>query len=414
MTTETTKPFDAKSLRADFPILGQQIHGKKPLVYLDNGASTQRPQQVINAIVNCYSNTYANVHRGNHTLAMRSDKLYEEARTRVARFIGSPRNHQVIFTSGTTVAINVVARSWGDTNVAAGDEILVTMMEHHSNIVPWQQLAQRTGATVRFIPLTEDGRLELDELDSLLSERTKVVAFTAVSNVLGTMNPVEEIARKAHQVGAMVVVDAAQHVPHETTDVTKWDADFIAFSGHKMLAPSGIGILWGKEELLESMPPFLGGGSMIQSVTLDGFTPGELPAKFEAGTPPIVPAIGLGAAIEYLEQVGLNEIATHERELTRRAHDVFSKIDGMRILGPNPDHKAGIVSFDIEGVNSNDLAVFLDLEGVAVRNGHHCAMPLHASLGLASSTRASFYLYNTFDEIDYTGEALKRVIAKLR
>lgn len=412
---ETEKlPIDPDVIRRDFPILDQTVHGNKELIYFDNAASTQRPNQVIDAVVRSYRESYANVHRGNHALAMASDELYEEARLKVADFIGAGTTSEIVFTSGATMALNIVARSWGDANIGAGDEILLTEMEHHSNIVPWQQLAERSGCRVRFLPISEDGLLRVDLLDDYLTERTKLFAFTAVSNVLGTINPVQELVQRARIAGALTVVDAAQHVPHEEMTVDQWDADFIAFSGHKMLGPSGIGILWGRRDLLEAMPPFLGGGSMISTVTQSGFTPGELPAKFEAGTPPIVPAIGLGAAIDYLQEVGLPSISQHERLLVTYAHQLLEEIDGLSIIGPTPKDKAGIVSFVVEGVNSNDLAVFLDLDGIAVRNGHHCAMPLHEKFGIASSTRASFYLYNTLDEVSRLAESLKKVIPKLK
>ena len=301
MIYENSMTFDPEKYRPDFPILGRMIHRDRPLVYLDNAASTQRPRQVIESIVDTYENHYANVHRGIHQLAQDADDRYEAAREKVRALIGAAAVEEIIFTSGTTAAINLVARSWGDANLRAGDEILLTEMEHHSNLVPWQQLAARTGAVLRHIPLTDDGLLQLDAFDRLLGKRTKIVAFAAVSNVLGTIAPAKEIIRRAHEVGAVALVDGAQSVPHQKTDVADLDCDFLAFSGHKMLGPTGVGVLYGKRELLEAMPPFLGGGSMIKEVYLDRFSPGELPSKFEAGTPPIVPAIALGAAIDYLE-----------------------------------------------------------------------------------------------------------------
>ncbi len=304
MTIVNTLPLDAERLRLDFPILATSIHGDQPLVYLDNAATTQRPRQVIEALVNTYERSYANVHRGIHWLSDQSTDLYEDARAKVRQFINAKRSTEVIFTTGTTGAINTVARSWGDANVGPGDEIILTVMEHHSNLVPWYQLAERTGCVIRHIPITDDGLLILDEFDRLLNERTRLVCVSSVSNVLGTINPIAEIVSKAHAAGAVVLVDAAQSVPHAKTDVQALEADFLAFSGHKMMGPSGVGVLYGREELLEKMPPFLGGGSMIRRVTLDGFEPADLPAKFEAGTPPIVSAIGLGAAIDYLESIG--------------------------------------------------------------------------------------------------------------
>jgi cysteine desulfurase/selenocysteine lyase len=322
-----------------------------------------------------------------------------------------------IFTYGSTSGINTVARSWGDANIRAGDEVLLTEMEHHSNLVPWQQLAERTGAVLRHIPLSDDGLLELDALDTLLTERTKLVAFVSISNVLGTINPVAEIIRRAHAVGAVVLVDGAQSVPHQPTDVQALDCDFLVFSGHKMLGPSGVGVLYGKREILEAMPPFLGGGNMIRRVLLDRFDPNTLPAKFEAGTPPIVPAIGLSAAIDYLDRVGLDAIARHERVLVTRAHEILESIEGVRILGPSPEHKAGIVSFTVEGVHAHDVAEVVDRSGIAVRAGHHCAMPLHKRYGVGATARASFYLYNTLAEVEKLGpaiEAAKRVFHRKR
>lgn len=406
MNALATLPLDPHALRADFPILATKIHDDVPLVYLDNAATTQRPRQVIDAIVDTYEHRYANVHRGIHWLSDQSTDLFEEARESVRAFIGAPAREEVIFTHGTTESINLVARSWGDANVRAGDEIIATVMEHHSNLVPWQQLAARTGATLRHIPITDDGELILDAFDKLLGERTKVVAVAAVSNVLGTINPIEEIVRRAHSAGALVLVDAAQSAAHMPTDVQAWNADFVAISGHKMLAPSGVGVLWSRRELLDAMPPFLGGGNMIRRVKLDNFEPADLPAKFEAGTPPIVPAIGLGAAIAYLNRIGLDKIHAYEEILTRRAHDVLAEVGGVRILGPRPEKKAGIVSFTVEGVHAHDVAQLLDRQGIAVRAGHHCTMPLHKRLGVTASARASFYFYNTLDEVELLGRAL--------
>jgi cysteine desulfurase/selenocysteine lyase len=377
-------------------------------VYFDNAATTQRPSQVIHALVEAYERHYANVHRGIHWLSEQSTDLYEEARESVRRFIQAAHRHEVIFTTGATAAINLVARSWGDRFVGPQDEIVLTEMEHHSNIVPWQQLAERTGCKIRFAPITDDGFLVLEALDNLLHERTRLVAVTAVSNVLGTINPVAQIVEKAHAAGALVLVDAAQSVPHAGTDVQAWDADFVAFSGHKMLGPSGVGILYGREALLDAMPPFLGGGSMIRRVTLDGFEPAELPAKFEAGTPPIVPALGLASAIRYLEQIGLDRIGHHESLLTVRAHEVLGRFEQVRMLGPAPDCKAGIVSFVVQGIHAHDVAQIMDQHGVAIRAGHHCAMPLHKRLGLAASNRASFYFYNTLAEVEQLGVALEQ------
>lgn len=412
---QTTK-FDAATIREDFPILNQTIHKNRPLIYFDNGASTQHPKSVIDAMSDCYLKTYANVHRGIHYLSEQSSEQYEHARLAVQQLIGAEHSNEVIFTSGTTASVNIVARSLfeGERALKPGDEILLTIMEHHSNIIPWQQLAERTGAVVRFVGLTENEELDMDDFANQLNKKTRIVAVAAVSNVLGVRNPVAKIVKQAKTVGAFVLVDAAQHVPHEQLSVKDWDADFVVFSAHKMLGPSGIGILYGRQALLESMPPFLGGGSMISSVTTEGFTPGELPAKFEAGTPPIVEAVGLGAAIEYLNKIGLGRIHSHEAELTKLAHELLSQISGLRILGPGPDNKAGIVSFVIEGFSTQDVSIFLDRQGVAIRAGHHCAMPLHDYLGIKNSCRASFYLYNTREEVERFVEVLTGVIEKLR
>jgi cysteine desulfurase / selenocysteine lyase len=395
--------------RPDFPILSRYVRDDVPLLYFDNAASTQRPRQVIQTIVDCYQEHYANVHRGIHQLAQEADELFEEAREKVRAFINAADARQCIFTCGSTSGINLVARSWGDANLRAGDEILLTEMEHHSNLVPWQQTAQRTGAVLRHIPLTDDGLLRMDLLDELLGRRTKLVAVTAVSNVLGTINPIDQIVRRAHDAGALVLVDGAQSVPHQKTDVQASGTDFLVFSGHKMLGPSGVGILYGRMELLEQMPPFLGGGSMIRRVMLDRFEPGDVPARFEAGTPPIVPAIGLGTAIDYLNRIGMDQISRHERCLAQRAHEILGQVEGLRILGPRPIEKAGIVSFTLAGIHAHDVAEVFDRRGIAVRAGHHCAMPLHKRYGVTATARASFYLYNTLDEVEQLGPALEQV-----
>lgn len=401
-------------LRDDFPVLNQKIHRQRQLVYFDNAASTQRPQAVIDAMSDCYQRTYANVHRGIHWLSERASAQYENARSTVKSFINAKFDNEVLFTSGTTGGINLVARAWGDDQVRSGDEILLSIFEHHSNIVPWQQLAERTGAVIRWAGVTEDGELDLEDFESKLNNRTRAVAISAVSNVLGCRIPVAEVVARAKSVGAITLIDAAQHVPHETTDVQAWDADFVTFSGHKLLGPSGIGVLWGRQELLESIPPFLGGGSMISSVTTEGFMPGELPAKFEAGTPPIVEAIGLAAAIQYLRPLEMVAIARHEQELVKAAMEVLKSIEGVTILGPPADRRSGLVSFSVDGVSPQDISVLLDQQGIAIRAGHHCAMPLHQHLGLRSSCRASFYLYNTMAEIDQFAESLQKVISKLK
>jgi cysteine desulfurase/selenocysteine lyase len=406
--------LDVARLRADFPILAEKLHGREALAYLDNAASTQRPRSVVDAMTEAYEHYYANVHRGIHTLSEVSTEKFEGARETVRRFINAHSTMEIVFTSGCTAGINLVARSWGDANVKQGDEILLTEMEHHANIVPWHQLAARTGCTVRFLPITDDGHLRLDLLDEYLTPRTKLVAVAAVSNVLGVMNPVREIAAKAHAAGALVLVDAAQSVPHAATDVQQLDCDFLAFSGHKMLGPSGIGVLHGREELLLDMPPFHGGGGMIGTVTTSGFTSAELPAKFEAGTPPIVEAIGLGAAIEYLDGIGLDRIHAHEQRLATRAHELLAELGGVRFLGPAPADKAGIVSFTVDGVHAHDVAQMLDRRGVAIRAGHHCTMPLHTRLKITASNRASFYLYNTLEEVERLASALAETKQKFQ
>jgi cysteine desulfurase/selenocysteine lyase len=410
MTQLATLPLLPASLQGDFPILTGDVLDGHRLVFLDNSASTQRPRQVIDAIRMVYERDYANVHRGIHTLSERSTEQYEQAREKVRAFLNAEHSHEVIFTQGTTASINLVARSWGEANLRPGDEILATVMEHHSNLVPWQQVTEKTGAVLRHVPLTADGRLDLEAFEALLSERTRLVAVASVSNTLGTINPIEHLVAKAHAAGALVLVDAAQSVPHVTTDVRRWDADFVAFSGHKMLAPSGVGILYGKEKLLDAMPPFLGGGSMINEVRLDRFTPAALPAKFEAGTPPIVPAIGMSAAIDYLNAIGLEAIHAHEQALTRQAYDALAEVEGLRILGPAPEHRGGLVSFVFEKIHAHEFAQVLnDQFGVAVRAGHHCTQPLHASLGVTASTRASFYLYNQPEDIDRLLEGIEAV-----
>jgi len=407
-------PLDVATIRADFPVLDQTIHRERPLIYFDNGASTQHPNAVIDAMSDSYRRTYANVHRGIHWLSEQSSEQFENARTAIQQFINAAHSNEVIITAGTTAAINTVAGSWGLKNVGEGDEILLTVFEHHSNIVPWQQLAEKVGATVRFAGITAEGELDLDDVRSKLNERTKMFAFAAVSNVLGTMTPVTQLIKMANEVGAKTLIDSAQHTPHEPTDVQAWGADFVVFSGHKMCGPSGIGVLWGRQEILENTPPYMGGGGMIDQVTTEGFTWGELPARFEAGTPPIVEAIGLGAAIKYLNDVGLDAIAQHERQLTAAAFEQLSQIEGLRILGPPADRRAGLISFVVDDVATQDISILLDQQGVAIRAGHHCAMPLHQHLEIRSSCRASFYLYNTLDEVDQFVAALQRVLGRLR
>ncbi len=384
---------------ADFPILERRHASGRRLVYLDSAASSQRPRQVIDAMSRVYTEHYSNVHRSGHELAAETTSAMESARNAIGRFINVAAFESIVFTSGTTGSINLVARAWGDANVRAGDEILLTEMEHHSNIVPWQQLAERTGAVIRWLPIRDDYQLDIERLPGLLSNRTKIVAVTAVSNVLGTINPISAIVQAAHSVGSLVLVDAAQAIPHGGVDVQAMDADFVVFSGHKMLGPTGIGVLYGKQVCLESMPAFLGGGNMIKSVSVTGFVAADVPHRFEAGTAPIVEAIGMLPAVEYLESIGHQPIIEHERMLVREVHRRLAGVKGLKIFGPAVESKSGIVTFSIDGLHPDEVGRRLDAHGIAIRVGHHCAMPLHARLGLASSCRASFYLYNTLEDV---------------
>lgn len=394
-------------LRADFPVLARQIGGQ-PLAYLDNGASSQKPQAVIAAMEEYYRAHNANVHRGAHTLSEEATTMYENARLRIARFINAPSDKEVIFTRGTTEGINLVAYAWGRANLGPGDEVLITEMEHHSNIVPWQILRDQLGFTLRYIPVTDEGRLDLDQLPALLTARTKLLSFIHVSNVLGTVNPVRRLVDAAHAVGAKVLVDAAQSVPHMPVDVQALDADFLVFSGHKMVGPTGIGVLYGRRELLEAMPPFLGGGDMIKSVSMTESTWADLPYKFEAGTPAIAPAIGLAAAVDYLTEIGMEWVHEQEHALVSYAYAQLSDVEGLRILGPGPDERSGLVSFTLGDIHPHDLSAVLDHDGIAIRAGHHCAQPLHDRFGIAASARASVYFYNTFEEIDRLKASLEK------
>lgn len=391
--------FDVRAIRQDFPILHQEVHGR-PLVYLDNAASSQKPRAVIEAVDRYYRSDNANVHRGIHTLSERASQAYEKARRKVARFIHARSAKEVIWTRNTTESINLVAYSWGRANIGPGDEILLTEMEHHSNLIPWQLLAEEKGATLRFIRVTDDGLLDLDDLDELLTQRTKLVSLVHMSNVLGTVNPVAEITRRAHAVGAKVLLDGAQSVPHLPVDVQALDCDFLAFSGHKMCGPTGIGVLYGKRELLEEMPPFLGGGDMIKEVYLDSASWNELPFKFEAGTPSIAQAIGLGVAVDYLNETGMEAIHRHEQDVVRYALEALSQVEGLVIYGPPAEMRGGVTTFNVPGVHPHDLATILDSEGIAIRAGHHCAQPLMRRYNVPATARASFYLYNTADEVD--------------
>lgn len=396
-----------EAIRRDFPVLTRKI-GDNDLVYLDSGATSQKPAVVIETMDDYYRRYNANVHRGAHTLSEEATNAYENARLRVARFINAPSDKQVIFTRGTTESVNLVANAWGRANLKPGDEVLITEMEHHSNIVPWQILRDEIGFTLRYVPITDQGRLDLEQLDGLLNERTKLFAFVHVSNVLGTINPARDLIEAAHAVGAKVLIDGAQSVPHMPVDVQALDVDFLAFSSHKMCGPTGVGVLYGKREVLESMPPFLGGGDMIRDVSMARSTWNTLPYKFEAGTPPIAEAIGLGAAVDYLNEVGMDWIHTHERELVAYAFEQLSQVEGVRILGPGPDERGGLVAFVMEGVHHHDLAAIVDQDGIAVRAGHHCAQPLHEHYGISGSARASLYLYNTRQEIDKLRMSLEK------
>ncbi|MBM4436320.1 MAG: cysteine desulfurase [Actinobacteria bacterium] len=399
------------ALRADFPTLRLEVHGR-PLVYLDNAATSQKPQAVIDVIRGYYEATNANIHRGIHHLSEKATAEFESARVKLARFINAERAHEIIFTRGTTESINLVARSWGDANVCAGDEILLTEIEHHSNLVPWQMLAQRRGAKLRFIPSDRAGRIDLEAYRRLFSPRTKIVAVTHMSNVLGVITPAAELVRIAHEHGVAILLDAAQSVPHLPVDVQALDADFLAFSGHKMLGPTGIGVLYGKEALLDRMEPLFGGGSMIRVVQLESSTWADLPAKFEGGTPHIEGAIGLGAAVDYLSTLGMEAVRQHELELTGYALRQLGDLDGVELYGPeSPAERGGVMSFNIGAIHPHDVGTVLDGEGIAVRAGHHCAQPLMRKLGISATARASFYLYNTREEVDQLVTGIERVKA---
>ncbi|MBC2040375.1 cysteine desulfurase [Listeria marthii] len=399
--------IDIQKIRADFPILDQEIN-EKPLAYLDNAATSQKPKQVIEALTHYYQFDNANVHRGVHTLAARATDAYESARSKVAKFIHAREVAEIIFTRGTTSAINLVADSYGEANIEAGDEIVISYLEHHSNLIPWQQLAKRKGAVLKYIELEEDGMISVDQAKKAIGEKTKIVALAHVSNVLGTITPIKEIAALAHKFGAVILVDGAQAVPHMEVNVVDLDADFYAFSGHKMMAPTGIGALYGKRELLDAMEPTEFGGEMIDFVELYDSTWKELPWKFEAGTPIIGGAIALGAAIDYLAEVGLENIHAHEQALASYAIEEMSKIEGITIYGPKDASKrCGLVTFNLEGAHPHDIATILDEDGVAIRAGHHCAQPLMKWLDVSSTARASFYIYNTKEEIDALIDGLK-------
>ena len=398
--------LDVTRVRQDFPILNRKVHDK-PLVYLDNAATTRKPRQVIDALVNYYSRYNANIHRGLHALAEEATAAYEAVREQTARFLHAPSARGIVFTRNATEAINVFANAWGRANLKPGDQILLTEMEHHSNLVPWQLIAKATGARLAFIPVTDDGRLELSGLDTLLGARTKLVSVTLMSNVLGTINPVARIAAAAHRHGALVVVDGAQGVPHLPVDVTQLGCDALAFSAHKMLGPTGVGVLWARETLLESMEPFLGGGEMITDVQLTSATWNEIPWKFEAGTPNIADVIAFGEALAYLERVGMEQVRAHEMSLTEYALKRLGEVEGLTLYGPGDvEQRGAAIAFNLEGLHPHDVGTVLDAEGVAVRAGHHCAKPLMRRLGVVATLRASVYLYNTPEEIDRLAEAI--------
>jgi cysteine desulfurase / selenocysteine lyase len=398
--------LDVQRIRADFPILQRQVNGR-PLIYLDNAATTQKPRQVIDSLVDFYTNTNANVHRGVHTLSVESTDLYEAARERIGRFVGARSPEELVFVRNTTEALNLVAVCWGRANLKAGDEILVSTLEHHSNLVPWQRVAQETGARIRLIHLTPDGTVDLDDYRQLLSARTRVVAVAHASNVLGTITDLAEVSELAHGVGAIVVADGAQSVPNVPTDVYSLGIDFLAFSGHKMLGPTGIGGLWGRRELLEAMPPFLGGGGMIREVFEDRSTWAPLPEKFDAGTPNVADSIALSVAVDYLEDLGMPNVRAHEIDVAGYALERLAAIPDVTVYGPrDPAIRTGVVSFNLEGVHPHDAGTVLDDAGIAVRAGHHCCQPLHRVLDVAATLRASFYIYNTRDEVDALVDAL--------
>jgi cysteine desulfurase/selenocysteine lyase len=401
--------LDVNQIRSDFPILQRETKPGIRLVYLDSTASSQKPLAVIEAMDNYYRRSNANIHRGVHTLAEEATSMYEQARVKVARFINAPSAHQIIYTRNTTEAINLVAYSWARANLNAGDLVILTEMEHHSNLVPWQILQAERGIELDFIPVTEEGLLDLDTYMTLLSRGPKLVSFTHMSNVLGTINPAAEIIRRAHEVGAVTLVDAAQSVPHLKVDVQALDADFLAFSAHKMCGPTGIGALYGRMELLEAMPPFLGGGDMIKEVKLRSFRANALPYKFEAGTPAIAEAVGFGAAVDYLSSLGMDAIAAHEHEITEYALERLEEVPGVKLFGPGAQDKGGVAAFTLDGVHPHDVAQILDQDGIAIRAGHHCAQPLHEKFGLPATSRASFYLYNTKGEVDLLVDGIYKV-----
>jgi cysteine desulfurase / selenocysteine lyase len=396
-------------IRKDFPILERETANGARVIYLDSTATSQKPVQVIEAMNDYYRRSNANIHRGVHTLAEEATELYEGARERIAKFINAASSREIIYTRNTTESINLVAYSWARANLKAGDLVILTEMEHHSNLVPWHMLQIERGIELEFIPVTEDGLLDLETYKTLLDRRPKLVSFTHMSNVLGTINPAHEIIRLAHEAGAITLVDGAQSVPHLSVDVQALDADFYAFSAHKMCGPTGIGILYGKSALLDAMPPFLGGGDMIKEVKLRSFRANSLPHKFEAGTPAIAEAVGFGAAVDYLSAVGMDKIVAHEHEITEYALDQLEEIPGVKLFGPSADKKGGVAAFTLDGIHPHDVAQILDKDGIAVRAGHHCAQPLHEKFGIPATSRASFYLYSTKEEVDMLVNGLYKV-----
>ncbi len=403
-----TTTFDINKIRDDFPILKQRINGN-PLVYLDNGATSQKPQSVIDAIVNYYTTTNSNVHRGVHTMSQQATDGYEGARSKIRQFINADDDKEIIYTRNTTEGINLVAHSYGRQNVGPGDDIIVSNMEHHSNIVPWQMLCEEKGANLLVVPIDDTGALVMDEYEKMLSSRSKLVSITHVSNALGTILPAKQIVEMAHAHGAPVLLDGAQAVPHMPVDMNELDCDFYVFSGHKLFGPTGIGVLYGKEEYLEAMPPFLGGGEMIKSVTFEKTIYNDLPYKFEGGTPDIAGAIGLGAAIDYVNNLGFDQITAHEDELLRYGTEALSAIESLRIIG-TAEHKAGILSFVIDKAHPHDIGTILDEQGIAVRTGHHCAQPVMARFQIPATARASLAFYNTKEDIDALVKGIDRVL----
>ncbi len=400
---------EIEKIRKDFPILEREVHPGKKLVYLDSTASAQKPEAVIRAMDEYYRRSNANIHRGVHTLAEEATALYENARSRIAAFINAASPEEIVYTRNATEAINLVAYSWGRKFLQAGDLILLTEMEHHSNLVPWQILAAERGVRLEFVPVTDGFLFDMDAYRALLEQGPKLVAFTHMSNVLGTITPAKEIVRLAHAAGAITLIDGAQSVPHLGVDVRDLDVDLMAFSAHKMCGPTGVGALYGKRAVLEAMAPFMGGGDMIKKVTLRSFTVNDIPYKFEAGTPAIAEAVGFGAAVEYLNGVGMPWIRAHEQHITAYALDRLSELPGVAVFGPDVQHKGGVVAFTMQGVHPHDIAQLLDSDGIAVRAGHHCAMPLHQKYNLPATTRASFYLYNTTEEVDQLVTSLHKV-----